>query len=89
MTDIIHASIKTSLTLTLSAARLAITRRLLILRQQTPQTKIVHHILDLLDAVLNPVTALPQRVVLEVEDLEAGVHVFDELRDLQRAAVVA
>lgn len=59
------------------------------LRRQPSQTKIVHHILDLLDTVLDAVAALAQSVVLEVEDLEAGVDVFDELADLHRLAVVA
>lgn len=59
------------------------------LRHQTPQTQIVHHILDILDAILDTVAALAQSVVLEVQDLKPGVHVFDELRDLQGAGVVA
>ena len=63
-------------------------QRILIL-SQAAQANVVNHVLDLFDAILDPVAPLPQRVVLEVQDLEAGVHVFDELRDLQRTAVVA
>ena len=62
---------------------------LLLLPHQPPQTKIIHHILDILDAILDAIAALAQDIVLEVQNLESGVHVFDELADLQWAAVVA
>ena len=59
------------------------------LHHQPSQTKIVHHILNVLHAVLDSVAAFPQSVVLEVENLETSVDVFDELTDLQRTPVVA
>jgi hypothetical protein len=62
---------------------------LLLLRQQVPQRKIIHDILDILHPVLEPVAAAAQAVVLQVEDLEAGEQVLDELVDQQRALVVA
>jgi hypothetical protein len=61
----------------------------LILGQQASQAEVVHHVLDFLDAVLDAVAALAQTVVLEVQDLEAGKDVFDELGDLRWPAVVA
>src|SRR5262249_22967438 len=48
---------------------------------QIPQRQVVHHVLDLLDGVLDGVHALPQDVVLEVEHLEASVQVLDEAAD--------
>jgi hypothetical protein len=60
----------------------------LLLPQQASQTQIIHHILYILDPVLDAITALPQNIVLEVEDLEAGMHVFDELADLQWTPIV-
>lgn len=59
-----------------------------VLRQQATKTKIVHHVLHLLHAVLNTIAPLPQGVVLQVEDLEPSMDVLDELCDLQWAAVV-
>ena len=56
-------------------------QRLLVL-DQAAQADVVHHILHLLDPVLDPIASLPQRVVLEVQDLEPGVDVLDELRNL-------
>lgn len=82
-----HTSIRTLRIPPCELARRA--RRFLVLWQQAAQAQIVDHILNFLDAVLDAVAALPQRVVLEVEDLEAGVDVFDELCDLQGTAVVA
>ena len=38
--------------------------------------------------VLDTVAPPPQRVVLQVEDLEAGVHVLDEATDVERALVI-
>lgn len=60
-----------------------------ILCQQSTQTKVVDHILHFFHLVLDSVAPLPQAVVLEVENLEAGVNVFDELADLQWAAIVS
>lgn len=59
------------------------------LLHETSQAKIVDHILDLLDSILDPIRPLPEGVVLQIEDLEAGVEVFDKVRYCQRASVVA
>jgi hypothetical protein len=61
----------------------------LLLRQQTSQAEIVDHILDLLDLVLDTIAPLPQRIVLQVQDLESSVHILDELGNLHRPPVVA
>lgn len=51
--------------------------------------QVVHHLLDLLHVVLERVEALPQRVVLEIQQPEAGAHLADEPGDLDGAPVVA
>ena len=51
--------------------------------------QVVHHLLDLLHVVLEAVVALAQRVVLQVQQAEAGVELVDEVGDAQRPAVVA
>lgn len=56
---------------------------------QAPQGQIVNHILDLLDLIFNAITPPPQRVILEVQQLEAGKQVLDELADSKRACEVA
>lgn len=61
----------------------------LVLREQAAQAQVIDHVLDLLDAVLDPIAALSQRIVAEVEDLEAGMDIFDKLCDLWRAAIIA
>lgn len=61
----------------------------IVLGQQIPQRQVIHHVLDVLDAVLEAVAPAAQDVVLEVEDLEAGEDVLDELVDEQWALVVA
>lgn len=60
-----------------------------LLRQQPPQAQIIYHILHILDTILDPIAPLPQRIVLEIEDLKPSVHVFDEPRYLQWTAVIA
>lgn len=40
-------------------------------------------------AVFNPIAPLAQAVVFQVQELEAGLQVGDELADLERARVVA
>lgn len=62
---------------------------LLLLRHQVPQRQIIHHILHILDPVLQPVAATSQAVVFQVKNLEASMQVLDELVDEQRALVVA
>jgi hypothetical protein len=61
---------------------------LALLRHQVPQRQVVHHILNVLDPVLQPIAAAAQAVVLEVEHLETRMQVLDELVDEQRALVV-
>ena len=39
---------------------------------QAPQGQIINHILDLLDLIFNAITPPPQRVILEVQQLEAS-----------------
>ena len=60
-----------------------------LLRQQPSQAKIVHHILHILDAVLDAVASFSQSIILQVQYLEAGMHVFDELADLQWSAIIS
>lgn len=57
--------------------------------EKIPEGEVVHNVLDLLHVVLDAITSTPQRVVLQVQDLEARVYVFDELADLQRPLIVA
>lgn len=56
---------------------------------QPPKGKVVHYVLDPLDIVLDGVGPLPQDVVLEVEELEAGEQVLDEGADDERQLEVA
>lgn len=51
------------------------------LGHHAPEAEVVDDILDTLDVVLDAVDALPQGVVLEVEDLEPGEDVADETCD--------
>ncbi len=60
-----------------------------VLREQAPQTQIVHHILDLLDTILDAIAALAQNIILQVQNLETSMHVLDELCDPQRTTMVA
>jgi hypothetical protein len=61
----------------------------LLLGQQASQAEVIDHVLDLLDLVLHTVTALAQRVVLQVQNLEASVHFLNELGNLHRAPVIS
>lgn len=56
---------------------------------QSSQTQIIDDILDPLDIILDGIGPLPQDVVLEVEQLEAGKQVLDEGADGQRQLKVA
>lgn len=49
---------------------------------QIPQGQIIDDILDLLDIVLDAIAPPSQRIILQVQDLEAGVDILDELADL-------
>ena len=61
---------------------------LLLFGYQVAQREIIHHILDILDPVLQTIALPSQNVVLKVQDLEARKHVFDKLIDEERALVV-
>ena len=61
---------------------------LLLLREQAPQAKIVNHILNLLNLVLDAIAALTQRIVLQVQNLEPSMHLLNELGNLHRPAVI-
>lgn len=56
---------------------------------KVPQGKVIHDILNLLHAVLDTIAAAPQGVVLQIQDLEAGVHVLNELTDLEGPLIIA
>lgn len=53
-----------------------------LLGDQVPQREIIHNILNLLDTVLYAIASPSQRVILEVQDLEARMQILDELADL-------
>lgn len=55
---------------------------------QAADWEVVNHLLDLLHVVLEAVVALPQGVVLQVQEAEARVQLVDEVGDSQRASVV-
>jgi hypothetical protein len=63
-------------------------RRTLLLRHQVSQRQIIDNILHILDPVLQSIATTSQAVVLEVENLEASMQVFDKLVDEQRALIV-
>ena len=56
---------------------------------QIADNQVVADVLHLLDVVLEPVAPAPERVVLEVEHLEAGVDVLDKRADQLRPLEVA
>jgi hypothetical protein len=60
-----------------------------LLGHQIAKREVIHDILHVLDPVLQPVALSPQDIVLQVQDLEAGVYILDELVDEERALVVA
>lgn len=55
---------------------------------EAPDGEVVDHLLHLLHVVLQAVVALPQGVVFEVEEAEAGVQLVDEGGDVQGPRVV-
>jgi hypothetical protein len=57
--------------------------------EESTKTQIIHYILHLLYTILDAVAALSERVVFEVEYLEASMDILDELADLERSAVIA
>jgi hypothetical protein len=59
-----------------------------LLRQQAPQTQIIYHILHLAHLVLNTITPLPQNIILQIQNLEPGMHVLDEPANSQWTAEV-
>jgi hypothetical protein len=58
-------------------------------RNQIPQGQVVHHILDILELILEAIGSLSQSVVLQVQHLEAGVQVPDETTDTTRTSKVS
>lgn len=78
-----------SLVLAMAACAPATSRLLSFLWDQVSQRQVVNNILHILDAILQPITATAQAVVLEIENLEASMQVLDELVDEQRTLVVA
>lgn len=40
-------------------------------------------------AILDPITPLPQDIILQVQQLEPREQILDELADLQRTVIVA
>ena len=61
----------------------------LILRKQSTQAQVIDHVFNFLHAVLDTIATLPQRIILEIEYLKAGMDVLDELSNLQRSTVIA
>jgi len=59
------------------------------LRDQSSEAQVVHDIFHLPHFVLYAVTPSSQRVILEVENLEASMKVFDKLANHQRSLVIA
>lgn len=61
-------------------------RRLLV---EAADGEVVDHLLHFLHVVLQAVVALPQGVVFEVEEAEAGIQLVDEGGDVQGPGVVS
>ena len=61
-------------------------RRLLV---EASDGEVVDHLLHFLHVVLQAVVALPQGVVFEVEEAEAGIQLVDEGGDVQGPGVVS
>jgi hypothetical protein len=59
------------------------------LRNQSSETQVIHDVFYLPHFVLDAVTPSSQRVILEVEDLESSMKIFDKLADHQWSLVVA
>ena len=60
----------------------------LLLGLQAADREVVHHLLHLLQIVLEAVEALPQVVVLQVEQSESGAKLAEELGHTERPQVV-
>lgn len=58
-------------------------------RNQIPQRQIVHNILNLANLVLQTITTAPKAVVFEVQELEAGMQIFNELAYEQGPRIIA
>lgn len=61
---------------------------LLLLGHKASEAEIIHNIFDFLDAVLDAIRSLAERIVLEVQNLESGMQVLDELCNVNRTRVV-
>lgn len=55
---------------------------------QPANGKVINHLLDLLHVILEAIIALPQGVVLQVEQAETRVQLVDEVGDADRPVVV-
>ena len=60
-----------------------------VFRPESADRDVVDDLFDLLEVVFEAVEALPQRVVLQVQQAKTGVDVRHELSDAYRAAVIA
>lgn len=77
------------LALELLLSNMPVSSTLLLLWHQSSQTEIVDHILNLLDTVLDAIRPLTKRIVLEVQNLEAGMDMLDEFGNRDWARVIA
>lgn len=64
-------------------------RHRLRLLGQPADRQVIDNLLDLLHVVLEAVVALPQRVVLQVEQAESWVQLVDEVRYADRPVVIS
>lgn len=53
------------------------------------QTDIINDLFDLFHIVLEGVKALPQSVVLQIQQSESGMQICHKMRDAQRASEIA
>ena len=56
---------------------------------ETPDGEVVDYLLHFLHVILQAIVALPQGIVFEVEEAEAGVQLVDEGGDVQGPGVVS
>lgn len=62
-----------------------VTWRHLSLRNQSSQTQIINHFLNLLNLILNPITPASQTIILQVQNLEAPMQLIHKPAYLQRS----
>ena len=56
---------------------------------ETPDGEVVDYLLHFLHVILQAIVALPQGIVFEVEEAEAGIQLVDEGGDVQGPGVVS